>query len=85
MKIKCIVVLFFLFSFASQAEEKNPVAQVNNSNLQTDLSFEDALVNAKHHGADEAIITVGADKVLDALLGVKKNFKDRVKKNFYKF
>lgn len=87
MKIKFIVIvfLFFLLPVAANAKTKKAINKNNNSNLQTDISFEDALVNAKHHGVGEAVVTVGADKVLDSLLGIKKDFKKRIKKSFYKF
>ncbi|HRK08699.1 MAG TPA: hypothetical protein PLZ57_13085 [Pseudobdellovibrionaceae bacterium] len=47
----------------------------------TDVSFDDVLVQGKYHFADEAVTTVEDDKVLDALLGVRTDFKDRVKKS----
>lgn len=47
----------------------------------TDVSFEDVLVQGKYHFSDEAVTTVEDDKVLDALLGVRTDFKDRLKKS----
>jgi hypothetical protein len=47
----------------------------------TEVSFEDVLVQGKYHFSDEAVTTVEGDKVLDALLGVRKDFKDRLKKS----
>jgi hypothetical protein len=47
----------------------------------TEVSFDDVLVQGKYHFADEAVTTVEDDKVLDALLGVRTDFKDRVKKS----
>jgi hypothetical protein len=47
----------------------------------TDVSFEDVLVQGKYHFSDEAVTTVEGDKVLDALLGVRTDFKDRLKKS----
>ena len=47
----------------------------------TDVSFEDVLVQGKYHFSDEAVTTVEQDKVLDALLGVRTDFKDRLKKS----
>lgn len=47
----------------------------------TDVSFEDVLVQGKYHFSDEAVTTVENDKVLDALLGVRTDFKDRLKKS----
>ncbi len=47
----------------------------------TDVSFEDVLVQGKYHFSDEAVTTVEQDKVLDALLSVRKEFKDRIQKS----
>lgn len=82
-----LMLLTILFSFAVQAKKADKADEKikNKSNLHTNLSFEDALVNAKHHGLGEAVVTVGSDKALDALLGFKKDFKKRLKKSFYKF
>jgi len=47
----------------------------------TDVSFEDVLVQGKYHFSDEAVITVEEDKVLDGLLSVRKDFRDRIQKS----
>lgn len=47
----------------------------------TDVSFEDVLVQGKYHFSDEAVTTVEQDKILDALLGIRTDFKDRLKKS----
>lgn len=47
----------------------------------TDVSFDDVLVQGKYHFSDEAVTTVEDDKILDALLGVRTDFKDRIKKS----
>lgn len=44
----------------------------------TELSFDEVLVQGKYHFADESVTTVEEDKVLDALLGVRTDFKDRI-------
>ncbi|MCC7403266.1 MAG: hypothetical protein IT288_02615 [Bdellovibrionales bacterium] len=49
--------------------------------LSTNMSFEDLLVQGKYHFSDEAVATVEEDKVLDALLGIRKDFKDRIKRS----
>lgn len=88
MKVILILFLISLFSFFSEAKkvDKNTTANADNtSKLHTNISFEDAFVNAKHHGLGEAVVTVGSDKALEALLGFKKDFKKRIKKSFYKF
>lgn len=43
------------------------------------LSFEDLLVQGKYQTAREAVVTVEEDKVLNSLLQVRKDFKDRIK------
>lgn len=47
----------------------------------TEVSFDDVLVQGKYHFSDEAVTTVEDDKILDALLGVRTDFKDRIKKS----
>jgi hypothetical protein len=47
----------------------------------TDLNFEDLLIQGKYHFSDEAVTTVEQDKVLDGLLEVRKDFKDRIKQS----
>ena len=47
----------------------------------TQHSFEDLLVQGKYHFSDEAVTTVEEDKVLDSLIGVRADFKDRLEKS----
>lgn len=47
----------------------------------TEMSFDDVLVQGKYHFSDEVVTTVEEDKVLDGLLGIRKDFKDRMKKS----
>lgn len=63
---------------AATPTESKPAAT---SKKTTDVSFEDVLVQGKYHFSDEAVTTVEDDKVLDALLGVRTDFKDRLKKS----
>lgn len=65
-------------AFAEDAGEPVPQAKKKKS---TDVSFDDVLVQGKYHFSDEAVTTVEDDKVLDALLGVRTDFKDRIKKS----
>ena len=48
------------------------------ASTQTQHSFEDLLVQGKYHFTDESVTTVEEDKVLDALIGVRTDFKDRL-------
>lgn len=54
-------------------------AQTKKSHLSTNVNFEDQLVNGKYAYPDEAIATVEDDKLLNDLLSVRKDFKDRLK------
>lgn len=51
------------------------------ANLKKEHNFEDLLVQGKYHFSDEAVTTVEADKVLDALIGVRGDFKDRLEQS----
>lgn len=58
---------------------KQEVSQTSaQANTQTQHSFEDLLVQGKYHFTDESVTTVEEDKVLDALIGVRTDFKDRL-------
>ena len=48
----------------------------------SNLSFEDLLIQGKYHVQNESVSTVEADKILDALLGLRKDFRDRVERSF---
>lgn len=65
-----------------EAATEDPKTAVNKpAKKTTDVSFEDVLVQGKYHFSDEAVTTVEEDKVLDSLLGVRKDFQDRIKKS----
>lgn len=61
---------------AAKAKAKTVIDKKN-----TEMSFEDMLVQGKYHFSDESVTTVEQDKILDSLLGVRKDFKDRIRKS----
>jgi hypothetical protein len=72
--------------FAAPANEEAAAkaaaeASVKAGKKSTDLNFEDLLIQGKYHFSDEAVTTVEQDKVLDGLLEVRKDFKDRIKQS----
>ena len=91
MQMKPALIAFFavalIFGVTALAEENTGGAATPSAEAQkkkkksTEMSFEDVLVQGKYHFADEAVTTVEGDKVLDALLGVRTDFKDRLKKS----
>lgn len=48
------------------------------SQLSTDIVFDGAMVNGRYHSAGEAVSTVEADKLLNNLVGLRRNFRDRL-------
>jgi hypothetical protein len=88
MKFGRALLLVFLFVapvFAQEADATEAgaqdVAAAVKKKKSTEVSFDDVLVQGKYHFSDEAVTTVEDDKILDALLGVRTDFKDRVKKS----
>ena len=75
------LVILFISSNGAVAFAAVPPNEPTKKQKSTDLSFDDVLVQGKYHFSDEAVTTVEGDKVLDALLGVRTDFKDRVKKS----
>lgn len=68
-------------SEAKAAQSNGQKGNQKDKKKTTEVSFEDVLVQGKYHFSDEAVTTVEQDKVLDALLGVRTDFKDRLKKS----
>lgn len=73
-----LVFITFLFSFAASAAEQPRATKPDTT---TSHSFEDLLVQGKYHFSDEAVTTVEEDKVLDSLIGVRTDFKDRLEQS----
>ncbi|MCM2282878.1 MAG: hypothetical protein NDI61_13645 [Bdellovibrionaceae bacterium] len=66
---------------APAPEAAKPASSKSKTAVQREMKFEDLLVQGKYHFADEAVVTVEEDKVLDALLGQRTDFKDRIQKS----
>lgn len=79
MRILILISIVFGLSLQSVAAPKSKEKKKNRQ--QEEISFDEILVQGKHHFSDEAVVTVEQDKVLDALLEVRKDFKDRIKKS----
>jgi hypothetical protein len=73
-----LIVLVLLAGVAHAAPDKatSPAAAKNK-----DMNFEDLLVSGQYHFSDEAVTTVEEDKVLNSLIGVRADFKDRMKQS----
>ena len=79
MRILTVILSLLIFSWTLNAAPKKNKNQKNK--MSKEVSFDEILVQGKHHFSDEAVVTVEQDKVLDALLEVRKDFKDRIKKS----
>lgn len=74
-----MIVFAFLITLAQAApaaKDTKPVPATT-----TEHSFDDVIVKGKYHFSDEAVTTVEEDKVLDALIGVRSEFKDRLEQS----
>ncbi len=78
MKIIGLILSLFLLVSVSHGAQKQKQKKARQSK---EVSFDEILVQGKHHFSDEAVVTVEQDKVLDALLEVRKDFKDRIRKS----
>ena len=76
--LSVIATLLVVGSIAHAAPSEKSKRKTRQSN---EVSFDEILVQGKHHFSDEAVVTVEQDKVLDALLEIRKDFKDRIKKS----
>ncbi len=92
-----LVIMMSLFSIfmwaAPQSESAAPTAaaeadrspEAKNAKKSTEMSFDELLIQGKYHFTDEAVTTVEQDKVLDGLLEVRKDFKDRIQQSTTRF
>lgn len=73
-------ILFALTIIAAQNAVGAPKAKTSKKKpkLSTSVDFTDRTVGGKYLFSTEAITTVENDKHLDDLIGVRKNFKDRL-------
>jgi len=79
-----IVILFSLLAGLANAaptEAQPAPSDATQVKKSTDMSFDELLVQGKYHFTDEAVTTVESDKVLDGLLEVRKDFKDRIEQS----
>lgn len=76
-----VSVLLFTVSTVTAEETPKNINRQDVSTKGTEFNFEDLLVQGKYHFTDESVTTVEQDKVLDALLGVRKDFKDRIERS----
>ena len=72
-----MMVLTLSLGVVAQAEKKSTTTAAE-AKSETSHNFEDLLVQGKYHFTDEAVSTVEEDKVLDSLLGLRSDFKDRM-------
>ena len=80
LRLSFIVFGFMLIGALSQAAPKAE-SKATKKKVSKEISFDEILIQGKHHFSDEAVVTVEQDKVLDALLQVRKDFKDRIRKS----
>lgn len=84
MKLIPIFIMMVVFLFAIPFEGRAEVKRKNSDQsrgLSTQLDFEDLLIQGTYHFSDEAVATVEEDKVLDSLLVIRKDFKDRIERS----
>lgn len=81
MRILSFLLLFVFSGTVLAAPNPEALSAPTKKKKTTEVSFEDVLVQGKYHFSDEAVTTVEEDKVLDSLLGVRKDFKDRIQKS----
>lgn len=63
---------------AKKAHASKKAKAAAQSQLQTDVSFDDSVLHGTYQVPDEALAKVENEKTLNDLLGVRKHFKDRL-------
>ena len=73
--------LVLMMGLMAGAVQAAPEATKAPAKKAQDMNFEDLLVSGQYHFSDEAVTTVEEDKVLNSLIGVRTDFKDRMKQS----
>jgi hypothetical protein len=73
--------LYFATIFIAQDAFSATKAKAPAKKLSTSVDFGDRTVGGKYVYTTESITTVENDKSLDDLIGVRKNFKDRIERS----
>jgi hypothetical protein len=79
--LKNITILALLLFGTLSAEAKVKKNVPEGQRLSTDVSFDGRLVKGKYQYSTESITTVENEKGIDDLIGVRKNFKDRLQRS----
>jgi opacity protein-like surface antigen len=79
--VKLLLSAILLMTGTAFAADTAPAKNASAAASKTNVSFDELLIQGKYHFSDEAVITVEQDKILDALLGVRKDFKDRLEQS----
>ncbi|MCC7405235.1 MAG: hypothetical protein IT288_12625 [Bdellovibrionales bacterium] len=81
-------ILLILSAAIASAKGNRPVAKTApqpqasaQGSLSTDITFDGSTVHGRYNTADEATATVEDEKMLNRLLGVRLDFKDRLQTN----
>lgn len=77
MRMFNLLVVGLLLSLMVEAKQQ----EILQSTKTTDANFNDLLIRGKRKKMRQGEATIESDKVLDALIGVRKDFQDRVKKS----
>lgn len=99
MRSNTLLVLCFTFVVQSWAEsnrakatQKKPASNAENvsmtegrGRLKKDIDFDGAEIRGQYRGMQKGVSTVEEDKVLDGLIGVRKDFNDRLKESEKQF
>ncbi len=75
--MKKFLFLILVLSSVAMAKTKKVTKKDEKSQVGTNFSFEGAMVRGKYQTSGEGVARVEDEKILDDLLGVRKNFNDR--------
>ena len=84
----CLVIALFIMSPLAKADSSSAATTMGQKNHQTnkkakkklltDVSFSGSSVDGRYHSAGDAVAEVDKEKQLNSLIGMRKNFHDRL-------
>lgn len=75
------MIQLFIIVLSSMSVGAAPAKGANPAQKSKEMTFEEILIQGKYQFSDEAVTTVEQDKVLEGLIGLKKDFKERLEES----
>ncbi len=75
------MIQLFMIMLSALSLSAAPAKNAKPAEKAKEMTFEEILIQGKYQFSDEAVTTVEQDKVLEGLIGLKRDFKERLEES----